>query len=81
MKCSGPRCGPAHLCMALLLAMSGLAGAQPALPCTLAAQGAAELQVRGSATSLPLSLGLLVVLLLPGMLLSVLLLSTFAAGG
>jgi hypothetical protein len=43
--------------MALLLAMSGLAGAQPALPCTLAAQGAAELQVRGSATSLPQSLG------------------------
>ncbi len=43
--------------MAWLMAMPGVTGAQPALPCTLAAQGVAELQVRGSATSLPLSLG------------------------
>jgi hypothetical protein len=43
--------------MVWLLAMPGAAMAQLALPCTLAAQGVAELLVRGSATSLPLSLG------------------------
>jgi hypothetical protein len=43
--------------MAWLLPMAGVAQSQSAMPCTLAAHGVAEVQVRGAVTSLPLSLG------------------------
>jgi len=57
MKCNGWRGAWAPAVMAWLLANTSVAGAQPALPCTLAAHGVAELQVSGSVMALPLSLG------------------------
>jgi hypothetical protein len=56
MKQMGWRSKLALVGFTWLLGMPGMAGSQAALSCTLAAQGAAELQLRGSVVSLPLSL-------------------------